>query len=224
MSKNNVKTTIRCKNIAPLENLNEEILSGSLKIGIFANNGSGKTFISRLFKLLEDQIVPELNADGTSPTDKLLSFGKSNGSFSFQITDQTDIKEQITIDFSRKNLPKIPTTCYLYHTFNQDYVEDNIRALDFEKESDIKGFILGKTNIDLKEDENKLEKLETDCKILKTQIEKEINQYIEKNINHIQNIKRLDEYRYLLNTQNFFDGVNKDNQSVSKTFEELLTN
>jgi hypothetical protein len=37
-----IKTTIKCQNIAPLENLNKEFQSNSLKIAVFANNGCGK--------------------------------------------------------------------------------------------------------------------------------------------------------------------------------------
>jgi wobble nucleotide-excising tRNase len=217
-----IKTTIKCQNIAPLENLDKEIQSSSLKIAVFANNGSGKTFISRLFRILEKQKALLLNDDGTSPTDILLSFGKTTGNFSFKITDKNNtITEDITIAFSEKSIPIIPTTNYLYHTFNQDYVEENIRALDYEKESDVEGFILGKANIDLKDDEDKLAKLETEGKRLKTQIENEINKYLEDNINNIRDIKRLSEHG-LLSTQSIFDGINKDKQIVSKSFEDLL--
>ena len=221
MSNGKIKTTIKCQNIAPLENLHKEIQSNSLKIAVFANNGSGKTFISRIFRMLENQKILDLKEDGTSPTDKMLSFGKTTGNFSFKITDN-DVKEDITVSFSEKTLPSIPETFYLYHTFNQDYVEENIRALDYEKESDIDGFILGKTNIDLKDDEDKLTRLETDGKTLQTQIEKEIKKYIELKIDNIQNIKRLDEYKNLLNVQTVFNGIDKAKQTVTKTFDELL--
>jgi phosphomannomutase len=94
-----ITTTIKCQNIAPLENLNKEIQSSSLKIAVFANNGSGKTFISRLFRILENIKALELQEDGTSPTDKLLSFGKATGNFSFKIADN-EVKENITIGIS----------------------------------------------------------------------------------------------------------------------------
>ena len=47
-----INTSIRCNYIAPLEHLQHEITSSSLKFAIFANNGNGKTFISRLFMLM----------------------------------------------------------------------------------------------------------------------------------------------------------------------------
>jgi len=218
-----IKTIIKCQNIAPLVNLEKEIQSNSLKIAVFANNGGGKTFISRLFRMLVKQKPLEPNEDGTSPTDKLLSFGKTTGNFSFKVIDQSNtVQEDTTISFVEKSVPTIPTAQYLYHTFNQDYVEDNIRALGYEKNSDIEGFILGKANIDLKDDEDKLVIIEEEAKSLKERINNEINQYLENNIDSISNIKRLDEYKKLLNPQSVFNGVNIDKQNVSKTFDELL--
>jgi hypothetical protein len=174
-----IRTTIKCQNIAPLENLDKEIQSNSLKIAIFANNGSGKTFISRLFRLTEKKSELQLGDDRISPTDKLLSFGKNNGTFSFKVTDKEGvIKENISISLQEKYLPTIPDTNYLYHTFNQDYVEENIRALNYEKDSDVQGFILGKTQIDLTDDENKLSELEKQGKELKEQVEKDINGFL----------------------------------------------
>jgi wobble nucleotide-excising tRNase len=222
MPEDKIKTIIKCQNIAPIENLTKEIKSSSLKIGIFANNGCGKTFISRLFRLTENQNELILDEDGTSPTDKLLSFGKNNGSFSFSITGKDGIiKDDFNIDINRGEIPSIPKTNYLYHTFNQDYVEDNIRALNYEKDSEIEGFILGKVNIDLKDDEDKIAQIFKEGKDLSEQIEKEIDSYINENVSNIQNIRRLGEYR-ILEYQNIFDGVDKDKYDVQKSFEELI--
>lgn len=217
-----IKTTIKCQNIAPLENLDKEIQSNSLKIAVFANNGSGKTFISRLFRLTEKNAELQLGDDEISPTDKLLSFGKSNGVFSFKVTDKEGIiKENISISLQEKNLPIIPDTRYLYHTFNQDYVEENIRALNYEKDSDVQGFILGKTQIDLTDDENKLSELEKQGKELKEQVEKEINGFVSKNVDIYPNIKRLNEYKFL-NSQEILKNIDNDKYKVSKSLEELL--
>lgn len=50
MADNKIITIIKCQNIAPIENLTREIKSSSLKMGVFANNGSGKTFCMFLQK------------------------------------------------------------------------------------------------------------------------------------------------------------------------------
>lgn len=217
-----IRTTIKCQNIAPLENLDKEIQSNSLKIAVFANNGSGKTFISRLFRLTEKKTELQLGDDGISPTDKLLSFGKNNGAFSFKVTDKEGvIKENISISLQEKHLPTIPDTSYLYHTFNQDYVEDNIRALNYEKDSDVQGFILGKTQIDLTDDENKLSELEKQGKALKEQVEKNINGFVSESVDIYPNIKRLNEYKFL-NFHEILKNIDNGKYEVSKSLEELL--
>lgn len=204
MADDKITTIIKCQNIAPIENLTREIKSSSLKMGVFANNGSGKTFLSRLFRLTEKQDELILDENGKSPTDKLLTFGKTNGAFSFKITDKDgNVKDDFSISVTKGQIPTIPDTKYRYHTFNQDYVEQNIRVLGYEKDSDIQGFILGKVNIDLNDDEENLSKIEKEGKILTEQVEKEINAYVEDNISNIQNIKRLSEYAYLKPTEIF---------------------
>ncbi len=83
MADDKITSVIKCQNIAPIVNLTREIKSSSLKMGVFANNGSGKTFLSRLFRLTEKQDELVLDENGKSPTDKLLTFGKNSGTFSF---------------------------------------------------------------------------------------------------------------------------------------------
>jgi wobble nucleotide-excising tRNase len=222
MADDKITTTIKCQNIAPIENLTREIKSSSLKMGVFANNGSGKTFLSRLFRLTEKQDELVLDENGKSPTDKLLTFGKNSGTFSFKITDKDgNVKDDFSISVTKGQIPTIPDTKYLYHTFNQDYVEQNIRVLGYEKDSDIQGFILGKVNIDLKDDEENLLKIANEGKALSEQVEKEIITYVEENIGNIQNIKRLSEYAYLKPSE-IFQGVEKDLFKVSKSIDKLF--
>jgi len=74
MADGKIKVNIECQQIAPLEKLQREIHLGSLKMGIFANNGCGKTFISRLFRLIDhSNQALSLDENGYSPTDSLLS-------------------------------------------------------------------------------------------------------------------------------------------------------
>jgi wobble nucleotide-excising tRNase len=221
MANEKINTNIQCQNIAPIENLTRLISSNSLKIGVFANNGSGKTFISRLFRLTENTNELQLEKE-ISPTDKLITIGKSSSNFSFSIIDKKGItQEDFKIELKKGVIPNIPKTKYTYHTFNQDYVEENISALSYEKDSEIEGFILGKINIDLKEDEEKLSKIEKQGSELNEQIKIEVEKYVEENVSNIQNIKRLGDYK-ILEFQNIFNGIKKDKYEISKTFEELI--
>lgn len=219
----NIKASIICKNIAPIENLHSEISSSSLKYAIFANNGSGKTFISRLFRLLEHDEALLEDDNGTPLTDAYLTYGSDDAEFSFQIKDEISVKENINIRLQVGVKPNIPPTNYIYHTFNQDYVEKNIKELDYIKNADeesMQGFILGKANIDVSDDKKKLEELKTLGKTTKGSIEQSIEKYKAKNISSIANITRLGEYHKL----NFSDIFNWRGESISieKTVDEYM--
>jgi hypothetical protein len=222
MPEQKIKTEINCQNIAPIKSLNKEISSSSLKFGVFANNGSGKTFISRMFRLTENSEELELDEEGSSPTDKLITLGENSGNFNFKITDkQGNISEQFGISLNKQNTPTIPETHYLFHVFNEDYVEDNLRSFDYDKDDEIDGFILGKVNIDLSDDEEKLGEIEKEGKDLATQIENEIDTYISDKIDDIQNIKRLNEYKEL-DFQKIVKSVDKESYQIEKSYDELI--
>lgn len=104
MADGKIKVNIECQQIAPLEKLQREIHLGSLKMGIFANNGCGKTFISRLFRLIDhSNQALSLDENGYSPTDSLIRFGCNFGHFAFKITNKEgDIVEDISFDIKKR--------------------------------------------------------------------------------------------------------------------------
>lgn len=218
------KVRIQCTNIAPLTKLDNEFENNSLKIGVFANNGCGKTFISRMFRLLEKENVTE-NTEGVvvANTDKLISLGETKASFEFKIDDNNGANvEDVKINIVQSTPPSIPTTKYLYHTFNQDYVEDNIRALGYEHKEDVQGFILGKTNIDITEDTKKLVVLNKERTDLHDVIEEKIDAFIKNNIAAISNIRRLSEYSQFVSLDVFLLNGESKKQSLSKSFNEYV--
>lgn len=222
MADHKIKTEFSFQNIAPIKNLDKAIHSSTLKIGIFANNGSGKTFISRMFRLTESSDEILLDEDGNSPTDKLITLGQSSGSFNFKITDNKGaVTEQFDIKLNKNSVPTIPDTSYLFHVFNEDYVEENLRSLDYDKDDAIDGYILGKVNIDLSDDKEELARIEKEGIDLSNQIESEINSYTASHIDNIQNIKRLTEYKEL-EYRNIVQSVDKAKYDIPKTYDELL--
>ena len=196
----NIRTSIICRHIAPLENLQSEITSSSLRFAIFANNGSGKTFISRLFRLLENDDALIEDGSGHYLTDAFLTYGYKDGDFNFKVVDDESEKENINIHLQAGTKPVVPSTNYIFHTFNQDYVEKNIRELDYIKNADdegLQGFILGKAHIDVSDDKKKLEELKTVGKTKKDNIIQFVEKFKEENISKIYNITRLNEYKEL---------------------------
>lgn len=224
MADGKIKVYFGCQHIAPIDNIQREMSVGSLKVAIYANNGSGKTFISRLFRFLElPHANLSLDSNDCSPTDSLIRFGYKTGNFAFRITDRDGNKvEDISLEIQKNCVPNIPYSNYLYHVFNQDYVEENIRVLNYEKDSDIKGYILGKANIDLTDDENILKKIEAESVELRTRIESSIKAYIAEHIDSIRDIKRLQEYRDFLNVDAILNSVNQENLYCDKALEELI--
>ena len=207
-----------------MESLDNEFENNSLKIGVFANNGCGKTFISRIFGLLEKTASGEETGSSTTQnTDRLITLGKTNASFGFRITnDNGAAVEDIAINLTRGATPTIPTTKYLYHTFNQDYVDNNIRALDYEHTSDVQGYILGKTNIDLTDDTKKLEAIVAQRTALKDDVKAKIDAYIDKHIAPITNIKRLAEYQQYVSSDIFLTQGESLKQELPKTVNEYI--
>lgn len=219
-----IKVKLKCTNIAPLVNLDNEFESSSLKIGVFANNGCGKTFISRMFRLLEKPLDDGSGDVSTSNTDRLITIGKSNASFGFRITNDVGAAvEDTTINLAKSTAPTIPTTKYLYHTFNQDYVDENIRALDFEHTEDVQGFILGKTNIDLTEDDKKLKEITDARTTLRDNITAKIDAYISKNIATIANIKRLGDYSQYVSADVFLTHGDSRKSDLPKGVDDYIT-
>ncbi|REE80684.1 AAA domain-containing protein [Lutibacter oceani] len=222
MIREKIRIEIKCKNIAPLKNLNGVLDTNSLKIGVFASNGSGKTFISRAFRLTEKNKELELDEKGNSPTDKLISLGENKAEFDFKIINkQGEVTEDFNIELNRKKIPNIPDTNYLFHVFNEDYIEENLRESHYDKDGNIEGYILGKLNIDLSDDEAELKRTEKQGFELKKTIENDINSFVSKKIDGIQNIKRLNEYQ-LLNFDNILNQVDK-NYGITKTYDELIS-
>lgn len=212
-----VNTTIRCTNVAPLESASKTIRSSKFRLGIFAGNGSGKTYLSRMFRLLEQGATQTYDEVGASPYDMFLTFGKDHAEFDFKITDAQGVpSEDLKIEIDKGKIPSIPKPKMSYHVFNSDYVDENIRELDYEKDSDISGFILGKVQIDLTTEESELERVRTDGKNLQGTLEKLVNDYIEKTVNPIADIKRLNEYRDLMSFPTLINQNESKRQQVSK--------
>jgi len=147
--------TIEIKNIGPHSTLHKEDACGSLKLGIYANNGAGKTFISRMFRLTD------INAN-SEDTDKLIKLKENNASFKFILQNANDPKpiKELNIKIQKGLNPIIKNdTDLFYHTFNSDYVAQNLEACKYSPDGNIEGYILGKTNIDVSNEKLKLEEI-----------------------------------------------------------------
>lgn len=154
------KVSLKIENIGPhfgTNIINETKEVESNKAIFYAVNGTGKSFISRSFRLAE--LPPRL-------CDDLLTLGQCTGKFTFAITTDRGGKA-VTIHLERGKIPTIVnSTDLIFHVFNSDFVEDNIKPNHYTPDGNIDGYILGKTQIDLSEEKDKENALTVEIKDL----------------------------------------------------------
>lgn len=138
------------QNIGPLRNFSSSNEIGRCEIGIFANNGRGKTFLSRMFQLVasNEYEVEKLN----NP----LTINKNQGRLHFELKNPLENGHIRSLDIDLKRDADAPvinnTTGYFFHVFNSDYVRENIERREYACDKEIGGYIVGKGNIDLSEE------------------------------------------------------------------------
>ena len=162
MTQNNFSITISLDNIGPHygnKKLSFSEVVNSNKNIFYATNGTGKSFISRAFRLCSP-------SKASMVADDVLTIGKQTGFFSFQI-QTNDTNKKLDVLIKRGEAPYIKNSSdFLFHVFNSDYVEENIKPKHYTPDGQIEGYILGKIQIDLTEERKA-------ASILNKEIEKE---------------------------------------------------
>ncbi|HII83647.1 MAG TPA: AAA family ATPase [Methanobacterium subterraneum] len=219
-----IEIKFEIKNFGPLNNLDFKGKTNSLKMGIFANNGVGKTFFSRALRLASPLYK-------TKNTNNLLTTNQTNGKFIFKITNENDptkIHRNLEILLNENSKPTIKNdTRYLFHVFNSDYIAENLESYNYQPNDNIKGYILGKSNIDVSVEQNKLNKFIDEQKLVKFNIENNIEKTkkdldelgINKNINEYKRIdfENLINNNYTVKEDKSFKSLRK----MQKTLEEM---
>ena len=169
MSNQKFTVSLNVENIGPHSDSNQLSFSkevDSNKCIFFAANGTGKSFISKTFRLTE--------TSGTT-TDDLLTIGKNKANFSFDIKSNNTTK-QLSIILEKNKEPVITNTSgLLFHTFNSDFVEENIKPRHYAPNGDIEGYILGKAQIDLTSEKAQESNLVSKLKTLNADVDEIIS-------------------------------------------------
>lgn len=158
MADNKFTVSLNVENIGPHSEDKKITFSrevSSNKAIFFATNGTGKSFISRAFRLSSPSMAGSL-------ADDVLTMGKDSGQMQFSIKTG-NITKDLRIDVHRGTAPIIQNnTGLLFHVFNNDYVEENIKQKNYTPDGQIEGYILGKVQIDLSEDKQREKELGTE--------------------------------------------------------------
>ncbi len=158
MADNKFTVSLNIENIGPHSedkkiDFSREVSSN--KAIFFATNGTGKSFISRAFRLSSPSMADSL-------ADDVLTIGKDSGQMQFSIQTGNTTKN-LRIDVHRGTAPTIQNnTGLLFHVFNNDYVEENIKQKNYTPDGQIEGYILGKVQIDLSEDKQREKDLDAE--------------------------------------------------------------
>lgn len=198
------RLTLKIKNIGPNKDITFEDNLDQLKLGIFARNGTGKTFISRSFRLFENSEYD---------IKSLLTFGENKGIFDINYNNQTfkiEIKDNtISNIYNENNI--------LFHVFNTDFIHENLEVKEYKLNNQIKGYILGKSNIDLSKYKKEINKLEHEY----DNLELEIHNLLESNKNNLVEQfsinKRLAEFKKIS-----FENISEHDNSVDELNKEFI--
>lgn len=170
---------LKMSNIGPHKNLDFNCNVRTNKIAYYAANGVGKTFISRMFGLVEkEQLKTEKNMEYIPQeninVDNLLSLDNGNLATNGNMILKIDGKE-LNIVLKQGASPEIDNgTGYLFHVFNSEYVKLNVEPLNYEMNGEISGYIVGQEEIDLTKDKEHLIKISEEINNISTYIETEI--------------------------------------------------
>ena len=160
----------------------------SINMAIYANNGSGKSFISKSFKRVTDlysldKTDNNKTAELISKSNAMIRFGEKQGNMRMCITAAGNTKKELKATFSADKLPIVDDdTGLILHVFNSEYVKENLESVRYKPEDKVSGFILGKVNIDLSKEKEQLKNLVED-KARKTEA---INEEIKKAQNELK--------------------------------------
>ncbi|NOT15187.1 MAG: AAA family ATPase, partial [Methylotenera sp.] len=217
-----IKFELSATDLGPHQNLNFNSSLSSLKIGIYASNGSGKTFLSRVIRCLD--------SNETTHSNKLISFGKNQSTFILKISNKDDpVKPTRTLQISlyKNNIPSSKNdTDYIFHVFNSDYVQENLELMSYRPNAEIDGYIIGKDVIDLTKEKFELESIEKDITLKTEQLKKTVEVH-KKELDLLSINKGTTEYKEFnfdniffkklkYETQDSFDDLKKQNTTLNK--------
>ncbi len=204
------------QNIGPHTNLRLQDQISSIHIGIYANNGIGKTFISRVLRLITTQ-------NDYTKTNKLLTKKQTEGKFKLNINNPGDVlknNRKLEVKFEKDLEPNvINDTDYIFYVYNIDFVKENLEEYDYTPNSDIQGYILGKANIDVTKERAELKRKQDERDDVKQKIEKAIR-IAKQDLDDLKISKLTNEYKEL-NFSNIISDVSKSEEDCFSNLKEM---
>ena len=142
---------ISARHIGPIMSL-DATLSMCKQNLIFARNGTGKSFLARSLRLLDQSALEGVTQD--EMPDLLVSEESSSKQGSFQIYEDDTCIGSLGLNCASKTVSfSVPQ--YIFHVFSEDYVDFHLRQKSFELDGEIAHeIIIGQENLTLDEKES----------------------------------------------------------------------
>lgn len=135
-------------NIGPHATTDFSDTLNQMKLGVFAMNGEGKSFISRTFALAQN------NKKEFGLSNRLISLGSKSGKLTFSVTPQGEQPQPLSINLKYGTVPEVTNLSgYLFRVFNSEYVKQNLEKYEYAPSDDYEGYVIGKENIDVSKEE-----------------------------------------------------------------------
>lgn len=167
--------------IGPHKNTSLDEQVNSINMAIYADNGSGKTFISKSFKRINDyQVLDQSNekkvACFQTKNDAMIRFGETLGKMKVIVTPEQENSMSLEVSFAHGQFPTIKNDMqWIIHVFNSEYIKENLEAVKYHPEDNVHGFILGKVNIDLSKEKQQL----SDLQLKKNEMLENVKKFID---------------------------------------------
>ena len=119
---------ISARHIGPMMSL-DATLSKNKQNLIFARNGTGKSFLARALRLLDESAL-----EGVTPEDMpdlLVSEESSSRQGTFQLFEDDACIGSLGLNCASKTV-RFSVPQYIFHVFSEDYVDFHLRQKSFE--------------------------------------------------------------------------------------------
>lgn len=142
---------ISARHIGPIMSLDASLSNHKQNL-IFARNGTGKSFLARSLRLLDEGAL-----EGVTPQDMpdlLVSEESSTKQGTFLLYEDDVCIGSIGLNCTNKTV-SFSTPRYIFHVFSEDYVDFHLRQKSFELDGEItREIIVGQENLTLDAKEN----------------------------------------------------------------------
>ena len=145
---------IEAAHIGPIMGLNQDLSEDKQNL-IYARNGTGKSFIARALRLLDQTVFSRY--EQSSIPDLLVSEESNDGSGSFRLYEGSSCIGSLELNTRSKTVARAEPS-YIFHVFTEDYIDEEVRnrleELDGEIQHEI---IIGRENVELDQKELELD-------------------------------------------------------------------